>query len=311
MEHAAGDHGVAAAAVTPRERGAVGDVRAHGYVERARRRAAVDRDDRRAVRSLPLERERAGSVVREQDAEVSVRQGRHVLPQRRERAVVVGQRRVRGAARVGPRIRAPVVRIVGAGHADLVAVVDRRRARYGELEQRRELQPRLARSDVGRVALLRRRRRRPGREHPEQPRGVVAVEQVHQRVAGRARVVLPDRCEAGGRLRRRDLVSAVAEALGVERPRREEPEHRVTQAIVHRRVGAVAAQVAQQRRILLPQLADDHVFGLNDLTSLAELLPVAVGERRVAHHVEAPAGRTVAGLPSPASSHSAMLFWRG
>src|SRR5207253_8739577 len=83
---------------------------------------------------------------------------------------------------------------------------------------------------------------------------------------------LPDRLQARRRLGRRELPAAVAESLAVEALRREQSDHRVAQAVVHRRVGAVAAQEAKCRGVLLPQLADRSEEHTSELQSRGHLV---------------------------------------
>ncbi len=120
----------------------------------------------------------------------------------------------------------------------------------------------------------------------------MAVEQVHQAVIGRVGVVLADRGDAIRELGGADDPPGVGESLRVEAARRKQAEHRVTQAIVHRRVEPVAAQHAQQRRVLLPRLADRQRRRICGLHDVAERLPVAIRERGVAAHIQAPAAGT-------------------
>ena len=67
------------------------------------------------------------------------------------------------------------------------------------------------------------------------------------------------------------------------------PMHGIAQAVVHGRVGAVAAQHAQQRAVLLPVSLMISASDLVLLDDVAEGLPVAVREGGIAHHVHAPA----------------------
>ena len=75
-------------------------------------------------------------------------------------AAEVGQQRGVGmAAEIGPRVGAAVHRVGAAGHAHLVAVEDRRRARVGHLEEHGQPQLLLGERDLSRRGSGRRRRR--------------------------------------------------------------------------------------------------------------------------------------------------------
>ena len=132
---------------------AVAEVARERDVGDLRRAGSVQDDDRGAGADLPAVRGHVGRVVGEERPEVAGRQGRNALAQARQGLVVGEERRVRRAPEVGPGIRPPIVGIVVAGHADLVAVIDRRGAGHGELDERGEADAALAGRNVRGVEL--------------------------------------------------------------------------------------------------------------------------------------------------------------
>ena len=281
-------HGPAACAGDRVERRSIRDVSRDRDVNRLRRPRSIYGDDRRLIRRLPSECDGARRVVGQQHSEVARRQRRNRPPERGEALVPVELPAVRAPAQIGPRIRAPVVRVVAAREADLVAVVHRRRAGKRELDERSEPEPLLAGREVRRVLLLVGTRICARRHRPQQPCRVVAVEQVHRRGVGRRGIVLLHRREPRAELRRGDRVTAVREPLRVERPRCQEAEHGIPQPVVHGRVEPVAAEDAQEGRVLLPRLADRQRVRIDLLDRLPHLLPVTGRERRIAGDVEPP-----------------------
>ena len=141
-----------------------------------------------------------------------------------------------------PRERSPAVGIALAFERDLVAVVDRRGADIGHLEQRGERQA----TDV--AVRLR-----------QVTHGVMTVDQVHLDGDGLARVGQPTRCERGIELGRRAL--RVAQEL----------QHWITEeGVVHDRVVDPRLHVVGG---VAPQFAHDVRVGLDLLHALVEQLP--------------------------------------
>ena len=250
--------------------------------------AAVDDDHCGLLVSLAAIGDDLCGIIGQQDVEIAVDQHILILPAVVERLIML-EETDRVFALSSRRDGAAVIGVIVAGHADLIAVIDGRSAGHGELDQRSELLALLACRHVGGVEFLVGGGFLPGRQRPEQALGVVAVEQVHQRVVGGIRIILTDRFQARGKLGGQDDASAVGKALRVEGPGRQQSEHGIAQAVVHGGVGAVAAQHAQQRAVLLPGLADDQRIGLVILHLSAEGFPIAGREGGVAHHIHAPA----------------------
>ena len=205
--------------------------------------AAVDRDDRRVVRGL-----RPSASVPAASSASRTRKSPSSEPARPAAAppaaVVAGQRRRRACPPVSAHGRC-----AGRRGRRRRSRRPRRRSRWSARRARRTGSATRAsaaacpRRRWPRSLLRRPWSSAPGRERPEQPRGVVAVEQVHQRVVGRV-AGSPRRSSAR---RAADCDGEIGwplsrEALGSNAPRREEPEHGVAQAVVHRRVAPVAAQ---------------------------------------------------------------------
>ena len=206
-----------------RERDAVTQPAGERDVDLLRGRRPVEHDDSSARRGPAAVRRHVGGIVGEERPEVAGRQRRHRPPQRGERLVVGEQRRVGRAAEVGPRVCAPVVGIVVAGDAHLVAVVHGRRAGHGELDERREPDPLLARGHVRGVLLARGGGLGARRERPQEALRVVAVEQVHERVVGGVRVVLALRGHPVEERRRLDGRPLSAKPLGSKGPGARKP----------------------------------------------------------------------------------------
>ena len=124
----------------------------------ARHSRGIDRHDDRLIAQLPGVGD--DLVVGVQEPERAAPEGRPSPPQGDQPLELVQQVGVPGL-RLVPGERPPVGRVVAAGHADLVAVVDRRGAGIRHLEQRRQPQ-----------------RRSIAAGQRDEPRHVVAVEQV-------------------------------------------------------------------------------------------------------------------------------------
>ena len=127
-------------------------------VDAASRLRGVDRDDDRLLAELPGVGDHI--VLAQQECERAAAQRRPLLAEGDQALEFVEQVGVPGAGLV-PGEGAAVGRVVAAGHADLVAVVDRRGAGVGHLEERRQPQ--------GRLIAVRQR---------EEPGHVVAAQQV-------------------------------------------------------------------------------------------------------------------------------------
>ena len=157
-----------------------------------------------------------------------------------------------------PTGKPPTVRIVAALEADLVAVVDARRARQRRLEERRQ-------PDARDVAA----------QHGPQPRRVVRAEQVELdrddvRLVGGRELHDPSR-------ERRPVERPDGEPVLVVAPRRHvevraagEPQDRLAERVVHQRVEAVAAEPVGRDP---PDLADEVGVRAGSPGSAAELLP--------------------------------------
>ncbi len=162
-------------------------------------------------------------------------------------------------ARLVPRESGAALRIVAAGQADLVAVVDARGTGHRHLEQRRQ-------PDALRVAA----------EQAAQPRRVVRTEQVELDgddvgVVGRGQVGdLPGEGWAVERTDGDRELPVRRDQRGVEPVARREADDRLGQRVVHQRVEAVAAEPVRGHP---PDLADEVGVGTDRPTAPAELLP--------------------------------------
>ena len=144
------------------------------------------------------------------------------LPQADQPLDLRAQRQVRLPAFVGPGVGRAVVRVLAAAKADLVAVIDRGRARVAHLEEHRQQQAPLAVGD-----LLR--------------RAVVA----HAEVMQRARLVVRGQQRHGReqRLRRIGLAQQLQVLVGALRADAgREVQHGIAEDVVHRRVEGVAEE---------------------------------------------------------------------
>ena len=143
-------------------------------------------------------------------------------------------------AAIRPWIRPAIVGIIAAGEPDLIAVIDGWSTGDRKLDQGRKLNATLTLGEIGDIKFLVRSGIGPRREDPQQPSGVMAVEQVHHRVVGRVGIVFPYRLQSCREFRRHKYVSAVRKTLVINHLRSQEPDHRIAKTIVHGGVGTIA-----------------------------------------------------------------------
>ena len=248
------------------------------HVDRPLLLAEVEDDHRRLLVRPANVRQRPRCIVGVDEPKVPRAQRLVLAAQPTERPVPVAQVRVDGIPGVGPA----VVGVVVAGEPGLGAVVDRGHPGPGELDRGDESQLRLRRCEAlrrllhGRVVLAR-------RERPQDPRRVVAVDEVQQGVPGGLRIVLHDALHAGGELGGSQADDRAVEVGGVAV---DEPDDGAPEAVVHGRVGLVAEEPG---RAVEPLLAEDERVGVGGLRRLADLPHETVAH--VVHDVEPPARR--------------------
>ena len=278
------------------------------HVEHDVRVAGVDGRDRDGTGGRPSVDQGTRWRVGQQEAQVTVAEHGLGIPCRGELPVPGGELLI---AAVG-RVRGPVLGVGRPRHADLVAVVDDRRARKAELHERGQAEARLAHGEVRRDRLLLRRGTR--RERPEHALGVVAVEQPEGGPGDRRRLILEHSRKFGGEDGgRQPRCAVVREPACVGRP--QVRQQRGAGAVVGDRVGGVATD-ERQHLVALPRLPDDRRIGLRGLHRGSEPLPEARRKRRVRHRVDAPAagaeGQPVArhgvGRPVDERLHGGLLF---
>ncbi len=250
-------------------------------------RVAVDGHDGRLGRRAHDVGQRARRVIGHQEGQLALAEDLILVAQLRQLLVVGQHGRVAAGVGAVPGEGAPVVGVIVAGHGDLVAVVDGRRAGGRHLHHRGQLQQRLALGQISSVELALFAVALAGGHQPQDALRVVATQDVHHRVVAGVGVVLTDRDQLAGEEGRRLVALAVVDkALIIDRA--EEAQDGVAEAVAHRRVGLVAARLGQNLE-LLPKLADDRRVGVLVLHGDAELLPEVGREAAVAHHVEPPA----------------------